>query len=145
MREGCVNLSPHMSTCTQRTKANEGALESSCRVVNGLITSWVGGVGLVEQWRHHVALFAHSNSFWPEIEVPHGKTHNYTRTQRTKASEGALESSCRDVNGLDAGRVGGVGLVEQWRSHVAPDKRIQQTDRESSKTRSFRGITPPAA
>ena len=60
----------HNSTCTQHKKASEGALESSCRAVNGLGAAWVGGVGLVEQWRHHVALFAHSNSFWPEIEVP---------------------------------------------------------------------------
>jgi len=60
----------HNSTCTQHKKASEGALESSCRALNGLDAGWVGGVGLVEQWRHHVALFAHSNSFWPEIEVP---------------------------------------------------------------------------
>ena len=60
----------HNYTRTQRTKASEGALESSCRVVNGLDAGWVGGVDLVEQWRHHVALFTHSNSFWQELDVP---------------------------------------------------------------------------
>ena len=39
----------HNSTSTQRKEANEGALESSCRAVKGLIAGWVRGGGLVEQ------------------------------------------------------------------------------------------------
>ena len=43
-----------------------------------------------------------------------------TNSQPMKASEGALESSCRAVSGLDAGWVRGGVLGEQWRHHVAP-------------------------
>ena len=60
----------NVSTNSQPMKASEGALESSYRAVSGLDSGWVRGGVLVEKWRHHVALFAHSNSFWPEIEVP---------------------------------------------------------------------------
>ena len=49
-----------------------------------------------------------------------GNLNVSTNSQPMKASEGALESSYRAVSGLDAGWVRGVGLVEQWRHHVAP-------------------------
>ena len=90
----------HSSTCTQRKEANEGALESSCRAVNGLGTGWVHGGGLVEKWWRHVALYTRPIA---GIRIPTRFWH-----------EGALESSCRAVNGLGAGEVLGGGLVEKW-------------------------------